>query len=88
MTQEQAIDLAESVLIGREWKVTSTTADEVVGKLVHRGFDATATIKSEGKRLTIYSEAIHTDKNSGETKPGVPFGWLKNLQTDLVKQLN
>ena len=88
VTQEQAIDMAESVLIGREWKVSSKSADQVVGKLLHRGFDATATIKSDGNKLVIYSQAMYTDKNSGETKPGVPFGWLKNLQSDLVKQLN
>ena len=87
-TQEQAINMAESVLIGREWKVTSKSDDQVVGNLVHRGFDATATIKSEGSKLVIYSQAVHTDKHSGEAKPAVPLGWLKNLQSDLVKQLN
>lgn len=79
----QALKVAEEALRGRKWTVFSKTDKEVVGKLKHRHFDATTTIKLEGENLVLYSDAIYDALQMEEATPGVPYNWLKNLQKDI-----
>ncbi len=72
-----------STLINRRWTIQRHSENEVVGRLTHRGFDAIVTLRSDDYVITILNKATHTDLNTGETKPGVPMGWLENLQKDL-----
>ncbi len=76
------------VLKGRDWVVQSQTKEKVVGKLVHRGWNATVTLLSDGSVVRIMSDATQTNISTGEVNPAVPLGWLKNLQKDLSVQLS
>jgi hypothetical protein len=75
------------VLKGRGWVVQSQTKEKVVGKLVHRGWNATVTLLSDGSVVRIMSDSTQTNISTGEVNPAVPLGWLKNLQKDLSVQL-
>jgi hypothetical protein len=75
------------VLKGRDWVVQSQTKEKVVGKLVHRGWNATVTLLSDGSDVRIMSYATQTTISTGEVNPAVPLGWLTNLQKDLSVQL-
>lgn len=72
-----------SALQGRQWSVQSRSPQKAVGRLLHRGWDATVTLVSDGSIIRIMSDATRKDLESGEPKPGVPFGWLRNIQKDL-----
>lgn len=74
-------------LKGRGWAVQSQTKEKVVGKLVHRGWNATVTLLSDGSDVRIMSDATQTTISTGEVNPAVPLGWLKNLRKDLSVQL-
>ncbi len=76
------------VLKGRDWVVQSQTKEKVVGELVHRGWNATVTLLSDGSVVRIMSDATQTNISTGEVNPAVPLGWLKNLQNDLSAQLS
>ena len=71
------------VLKGRDWVVQSQTKEKVVGKLVHRGWNATVTLLSDGSVVRIMSDATQTNISTGEVNPAVPLGWLRNRQKDL-----
>jgi len=77
----------ETTLLGRKWQVKSISPDKAVGYLNHRGFDATVTLVSDGSIITILNEATYTDPQNGLERPGVPMGWLLNIQKDLVVNL-
>jgi hypothetical protein len=74
-------------LKGRGWVVQSQTKEKVVGKLVHRGWNATVTLLSDGSVVRIMSNSTQTNISTGEVNPAVPLGWLTNLQKDLSVQL-
>lgn len=86
---EEFVEMAKvRVLTGRGWLVQSRTKDEVVGKLVHRNWNATVTLLSEDSFIRILSDATQTNPSTGKATPAVPLGWLKNLQKDLSTQLS
>jgi hypothetical protein len=76
------------VLTGRGWLVQRRTKEEVVGNLVHRNWNATVTLLTEGSSIRILSNATQTNPSTGKVTPAVPLGWLKNLQKDLSVQLS
>jgi len=71
------------VLERRNWAVQSHTKEKVVGKLVHREWDATVSLLSDGSVIRIMSNATQKNISTGEVSPAVPLGWLKNIQKDL-----
>ena len=71
------------VLERRKWTIQSHTKEKVVGKLVHRDYDATVTLLSDGSVIRIMSDATQKNPATGEVNPAVPLGWLKNIQKDL-----
>jgi hypothetical protein len=70
-------------LVGRNWAVQSHTKEKVVGKLVHRNWDATVSLLSDGSVIRIMSNATQTNISTGAVSPAVPLGWLENIQKDL-----
>ncbi len=70
-------------LEGRKWAVQSRTKEKVVGKLVHRNWDATVSLLSDGSVIRIMSNATQKNISTGAVSPAVPLGWLKNIQEDL-----
>jgi len=71
------------VLERRKWTIQSHTEEKVVGKLVHREYDATVTLLSDGSVIRIMSDATQKNPATGDVNPAVPLGWLKNIQKDL-----
>ena len=71
------------VLQGRQWSVQSRSKEKVVGRLVHRGYDAITTLVSDGSVIRILSEGTRKNVHTGEPEPAVPLGWLRNIQKDL-----
>ena len=75
------------VLKGRGWWVQSQTKEKVVGYLVHRDWNATVTLLSDGSHVRIMSDATQKNISTGKVSPAVPLGWLKNIQKDLRAEL-
>ena len=75
------------VLERRNWTVQSHTKEKVVGKLVHRDWDATVSLLSDGSVIRIMSNATQKNISTGAVSPAVPLGWLKNIQKDLSAAL-
>ena len=75
-------------LLGRNWAIQSHTKEKVVGKLVHRNWDATVSLLSDGSVIRIMSNATQTNISTGAVSPAVPLGWLENIQKDLGVQLS
>lgn len=75
-------------LEGRKWAVQSRTKEKVVGKLVHRNWDATVSLLSDGSVIRIMSNATQKNISTGAVGPAVPLGWLKNIQKDLGAALS
>ena len=74
-------------LVGRKWTIQSHTKEKVVGKLVHREWDATVRLLSDGSVIRIMSNATQKNISTGAVTPAVPLGWLKNIQKDLRTEL-
>lgn len=82
------IEAAEKALLGRKWRIVSKSGDEVVGNLMHRSWDATVTIRIEGDRAVLYSDAMFDGPHEEGPIPGVPSSWLNNIQRDMVENLS
>jgi hypothetical protein len=89
LTLSDVKDVIVGTLIGREWGVQSKTDDRVVGYLKHRSNEATITLIYDTNAINLYCVGWAINKKSGERrKPEQPEGWLKNLRTDLAKNLS
>jgi len=76
-------------LIGREWEVASKDATAVVGYLKHRSNEATVTLAFDTQKVDIHCVGWAINKRTGERRrPEQPEGWLKNIKSDLTKNLN
>lgn len=73
--------------IGRKWTVVERSPQAVVGTLDHRGFKAKATLKVDGNVIRILNDSQYQSSESAKPEPGVPLGWLKNLQSDLNQSM-
>ena len=74
-------------LKGRQWTVLQQSPQAVVGQLNHRQFQAKTTLKVDGDVIRILSDSYYKGDESTKLEPGVPKGWLKNLQADLRTRL-
>jgi hypothetical protein len=74
-------------LRGREWSIESRNPEAVKGRLNHRNYDATVTLRVNGPVIMIQNSAVYTDPHNGFSQPGVPLGWLVNLRNDLQMNL-
>jgi len=82
LTPKEGQDVMVMTLQGRQWAVVEQSPQAVVGKLDHRSFQAKVTLKAESGIVTILSDSYYTSADR-QREPGVPLGWLKNLQADL-----
>ncbi len=86
VSAEQVQKAAEQVLRKRDWQVTSSSPQEIVGTLDHRSFKAKTILKVDNGLIKLLSDSKYEDE-SGRLLPGVPKGWLENLRKDLNKSL-
>jgi hypothetical protein len=78
-----------TTLSGRKWGVRSKTDDRVVGYLKHRSNEAKVTLVYSPAQVEIHCVGWKINKKTGERKkPEQPKGWLENIQSDLVVNLN
>jgi hypothetical protein len=82
LTPKEVQDVMVMTLQGRQWAVVEQSPQAVVGKLDHRSFQAKVTLKADGGVVKILSDSYYKSQD-GKLEPGVPTGWLKNLQADL-----
>jgi len=87
LTPAQVQDAMARALTGRGWTVVSTSPQEVIGELDHRGFRAKATLQVSGNQIRILSDSTYLSPKSEDYKPAVPYGWLENLQKDMRRYL-
>ncbi len=74
-------------LKNRKWTVVQQSPQEVVGQLNHRRFQAKTILKVDSNIIQILNDSSYKAADSAEPEPGIPKGWLKNLQKDLSKRL-
>ncbi len=86
LSAEQVQKAAEQALRKRDWKVVSSSPQEIVGTLDHRSFKAKTILKVDSGHIKLLSDSQFEDE-SGSLSPGVPKGWLENLRKDLNKRL-
>src|SRR5262249_3201223 len=74
----------------RNWTVVQQSPQEVVGERDRQNFRAKAILKVESNGLikilndSYYKQFGSQGSSSGEKlEPGIPKGWLRNLQKDL-----
>jgi hypothetical protein len=80
----QAVEeVMASTLQNRKWTVVERSPQQVVGTLVHRGFDAKVVLKVEGNLIKILNESSYKSPQTGQSEPAIPKGWLRNLEKDL-----
>lgn len=82
LTPKEVQEVMVTTLQGRQWAVVEQSPQAVVGKLDHRSFQAKVTLKAESGMVKILSDSYYKSED-GQREPGVPLGWLKNLQADL-----
>lgn len=80
-------DIMVLTLRRRQWTVAQQSPQEVVGTLNHRYFQAKVILKVEDNLIKLYNDSYYQQQEGGETEPGVPLGWLRNLQSDLRTRL-
>jgi hypothetical protein len=88
LTEAEIESAMVSTLEGRKWTVTERSPQQVVGKLVHRGFDAKVILKVEGPLVKILNDSRYKSPQTGQLEPAIPKGWLKNIERDLQVSLS
>ncbi len=88
LTEAEVESALVSTLEGRKWTVTERSPQQVVGTLVHRGFDAKVILKVEGPLVKILNDSRYKSPQTGQLEPAIPKGWLKNIEKDLQASLS
>lgn len=87
LSAEDVQPLLVRALRNRAWTIIGEGDDRAVGRLVHRGYDATVTLVLEGREVVFYSDSYLTKRDGTRGKREHPTGWIKNLQKDLPQLL-
>ena len=86
LSPKEVEEVMTLTLRSRGWTVVQQSPQEVVGKLDHRGFDAKTTLRVDGNLIKILNDS-YLKSEGGKREPGIPKGWLENLQKDLQTRL-
>ena len=78
--------IVAETFVARSWTV-ERVGDDIVGRLVHRGYDATVTAVQRDGLVNLYSDSWKTNRNGERVKREQPKGWIDNLRKDLPKRL-
>jgi hypothetical protein len=86
LSEEQIEFAMKQTLVTRGWQLGATSPQQTDGILNHRSFKANVSLVANDGiiRILSYSQYVPEDE---EPQPGVPKGWLVNLQKDLTKRL-
>ena len=83
ITPQEVEEVMTRALNGRKWTVVQQSPEEVIGTLDHRGFKAKVMLRVDGSVVKILNESQYTSPNTGQLEPGIPKGWLRNLEKDM-----
>ncbi len=87
LAEEQIESAMKQTLVARGWKLGATSPQQTDGTLHHRSFKANVSLVANDGIIRILSHSRYVSDDTGGTEPGVPKGWLVNLQKDLAKRL-
>ena len=87
LSEEQVESVMKRALRSRGWQVTQASPQQTDGVLKHRSFDAKVSLMANDGVIRILSDSQYISGDTGDKEPGVPMGWLVNLQKDLNKGL-
>ena len=86
LSEAQVESVMKRVLTARGWQVTQASPQQTDGVLKHGSFDAKVSLMADDGVIRILSDSQYISGDTGEKEPGVPKGWLDNLQKDLNKR--
>lgn len=86
LSPKEVEEVMTLTLRSRGWTVVQQSPQEVVGKLDHRSFNAKTTLKVDGNLIKILTDS-YLKSEGGKREPGIPTGWLENLEKDLRTRL-
>ncbi len=87
LSDEQIESVMKQTLVARGWKLGQTSPQQTDGALQHRSFNAKVSLVASEGVIRILSDSQYISEDGGGPQPGVPKGWLANLQKDLTKPL-
>ena len=87
LSDEQVESVMKRTLAARGWQVTQASPQQTDGVLTHRSFNAKVSLVANDGVIRILSDSQYISRDTGQKRPGVPMGWLDNLQKDLNKRL-
>jgi hypothetical protein len=86
LSGEQIESAMKQTLVSRGWKLGTTSPQQTDGILNHRSFKANVSLVANNGIIRILSHSQYVPEGE-EPQPGVPKGWLINLQKDLTRRL-
>ncbi len=87
LSGEQIESVMKETLTGRGWQVEKASPQQADGTLNHRSFNAKVSLVASDGLIRILTDSRYVGENADGAQPGVPMGWLDNLQKDLTKRL-
>jgi len=88
LTDEEVEAVMKQSLVARGWQVRQSSPQQIDGVLNHRSYNAKVSLVADDGIISILNDSQYISDNDGTTLPGVPRGWLDNLQKDLSKRLD
>ena len=86
LSGEQIESAMKQTLVARGWTLGATSPQQTDGTLNHRSFKANVSLVANDGIIRILSHSQYISEGEAP-QPGVPKGWLVNLQKDLTKRL-
>jgi hypothetical protein len=83
VTPQDVEEVMARALTGRKWTVVQQSPQEVIGTLDHRGFKAKVMLTVDGSVIKLLNDSQYLSPNTGQLEPGIPKGWLRNLEKDM-----
>jgi hypothetical protein len=87
LSEERVESIMKRTLIARGWRVTQTSPQQTDGTLNHQSFKAKVSLVVDHGMIRILNDSQYISGDTGDRQPGVPKGWLDNLQKDLTRRL-
>jgi hypothetical protein len=86
LSEAQIESAMKETLVTRGWELGATSPQQTDGTLHHRSFKATVSLVANNGSIRILSYSQYVPEGEAP-QPGVPKGWLVNLQKDLTRRL-
>jgi hypothetical protein len=88
LSEEQVEAVMKQTLTARGWQARQISPQQVDGILNHRSFKGKVSLVAGDGIIRILNDYQYISRDTGDTQPGVPQGWLDNLHKDLIRRLD